>query len=229
MRPNRLIAFLVLLALAGCKDGSLLPDQFGSIQGTVVDFATGAPIQGAGVTTTPATDATVTDANGAFTVPDALVGSYTITANRNGYAANTATVSVREARTAQATVFLKADTDPGTGGPPTQEITAEVTNFFNRRIVTTRGDSNVVVIDYRVRNTGSATVDGYQVIFRIVTPAGDFFQDVNRTTLAVGQSAVGRVEKDAGGALATDVRVDDFFITGQPRPARPTAQQRIRR
>ena len=229
MRSNRFAALLVLLTLAGCKDGTLLPDQFGSIQGTVVDFATGAPIPGAGVTTTPATDATVTDANGAFSVPDALVGSYTITANRSGYAANTATVAVRDARTAQATVFLRASTDPGTGGTPTQEITAEVTNFFNRRITTTRGDSNIVVVDYRIRNTGSATVSGYQVIFKIVTPAGAFFQDVTRTTLAVGQSAVGRVEKDTGGALATDVQVEDFFITGQSRPAHGTARAQAAR
>lgn len=226
MRSFRLVAVLAVLAVAGCKDGTLLPDQFGSIQGTVVDFATGAPIAGAGVTTTPATDATVTDASGAFTVPDALVGSYTITANRVGYATNTVSVAVREGRTTSATVFLKTSTDPDTGGEPTQEITAEVTNFFNRRITTTRGDSTVVVIDYRVRNTGSAPVDGYQVIFRIVTPAGDFFQDVTRSTLAVGQSAVGRVEKDTGGASASDVLVDDFFITGQPRPAGRAAQRR---
>ena len=216
---RRFAAVLLLCALTGCKDGTLLPDQFGSIQGTVVDFATGAPIAGAGVTTTPATNATVTDASGSFTVPDALVGSYTISANRAGYAANTASVAVREGRSAQATVFLKPSTDPDTGGAPAREITAEVTNFFNRRITTVRGDSTVVVIDYRVRNTGTAVVPGYQVIFRIATPAGDFFQEANRTTLGVGQSAVGRVEKDTGGVLATDVLVDEFFIAGQARPA----------
>ncbi len=214
-----LAAVLLLCALTGCKDGTLLPDQFGTIQGTVVDFTTGAPLSGAGITTTPATDATVTDADGRFTVPDALVGSYTISANRNGYAPNTASVSVREARTTQATIFLKPSTDPNTGGTPATDISAEVTNFFNRTIQTTRGDSTIVVIDYRVRNTGTAVVTGYQVVFRIVTPAGDFFQDVTRTTLGVGQSAVGRVEKDTGGALATNVLVDEFFIDGQTRPA----------
>ena len=220
-----LAAVFLLCIFSGCKDGTLLPDQFGSIQGTVVDFTTGAPIAGAGVTTTPATDATVTDASGTFTVPDALVGSYTISANRTGYAPNTASVSVREGRMAQATVFLKPSTDPTTGGTPAVEITAEVTNFFNRRFTTTRGDSTVVIVDYRVRNTGTAVVPGYQVVFRIVTPAGDFFQEVNRTTLGVGQSAVGRVEKDTGGALATDARVDEFFITGQTRPAGAAARR----
>ncbi len=223
MLRRRLAAILLLCALTGCKDGTLLPDQFGTIQGTVVDFTTGAPIAGAGITTTPATDATVTNSNGNFTIPDALVGSYTISANRTGYSPNTASVAVRDARTAQATVFLKPSTDPNTGGTPAMEITAEVTNFFNRRISTSRGDSTVVVVDYRVRNTGTAVVPSYQVVFRIVTPAGDFFQDVTRTTLAVGQSAVGRVEKDTGGALASSVLVDEFFITGQPRPVPGTA------
>ena len=214
-----LAVVFALVALAGCKDGTLLPDQFGGIEGTVVDFTTGVPISGAGVTTTPATNATVTGADGTFSVPDALVGSYTITANRNGYTPNTATVSVREGRTAQATVFLRPSTDPGTGGTPDLDLTAEVTNFFNRRVSTPRGDSVVVVIDYRVRNTGTAVIPSYQVVFRIVTPTGDFFQEVTRTTLAVGQSAVGRVEKDTGGSQATEVRVDEFFINDQPRPA----------
>ena len=213
------LAFFVAVALfSGCKDGALLPDQFGSIQGTVVDFATGVPVAGAGVTTSPATDATVTGADGSFTVSEALVGNYTITANRNGYSPNTATVAVREARTAQATVFLRPSATD-TSSTPTADLTAEVTNFFNRTIQTTRGDSTIVVIDYRVRNTGRIVISGYQVIFRIVTPSGDFFQDVSRSTLAVGQTAVGRVEKDTGGVAATEVRVDDFFITGQTRPA----------
>ncbi|HEX8299444.1 MAG TPA: carboxypeptidase regulatory-like domain-containing protein [Rubricoccaceae bacterium] len=224
--PRGLSVLLALITLAGCKEGTLLPDQFGGIEGTVVDFTTGVPIAGAGVTTSPATNATVTGGDGRFSVPDALVGSYTITANRNGYTPNTATVSVREGRTAQATVFLRPSTDPNTGGTPTLDLTAEVTNFFNRRVSTPRGDSVVVVIDYRVRNTGTAVIPSYQVVFRIVTPAGDFFQEVTRTTLAVGQSAVGRVEKDTGGAQATEVRVDEFFINDQPRPAGPRGRPR---
>ncbi len=226
MLRHRLSALLLLCALTGCKDGALLPDQFGSIQGTVVDFATGAPIAGAGVSTTPATNATVTDQNGGFSIPDALVGSYTISANRNGFSPNTASVAVREARTTQATLFLKPLAGVDTSGAPARDISVEVTNFFNRRITTTRGDSTVVVVDYRVRNTGTAVVSGYQIVFRIVTPAGNFFQEVTRSTLAVGQSAVGRVEKDTGGALASEVLVDEYFIDGQTRPAGSGARRR---
>ena len=217
----------VLFSLAGCKDGLVEPDRFGAITGRVVDFTTGAPIVGAGVTTSPATDATVTGDDGAFTVEDALIGSYTITANRTGFSVNTTTVSVREGRTATATLFLKPSDDPDDGGTTLPDITAEVTNFFNRRISTSRGDSLVVVVDYRIRNTGTVVVPGYQVIFRIVTPAGDFFQQVDQTVpLAVGQSRVGRIEKDTGGSEASDVRVDETFITGQSRPAaRPQPSQ----
>ena len=82
-----------------------------------------------------------------------------------------------------------------------------------------RGDSSAVVVDYRVRNTGNTIVRNYEAYFRIVTPRGDFFQEVQRTALAAGQTDIGRFEKDAGGALATSVRVDGFFIDGQTRPA----------
>lgn len=216
------MVLLALAAVAGCKSGDIIPDTFGSLQGVILDFETGAPIPGAGVTTSPATDAVVTDASGSFSIADAVTGSYTITANRTGFTPNTATVSVREGRQTQATVFLRPSDDPDDGGTPAIDITAEVTGFFNRTISTTRGDSTIAVVDYRVRNTGDATVPGYQVIFRIQTPAGDFFAEVNRTALAVGQTAVGRVEKDTGGAVATAVLVDETFITGQttPRPAR---------
>ena len=213
-----LLAVLALTVLAGCKEGLVEPERFGSISGRVVDFATGAPVAGAGVTTSPATDATVTDSEGAFAVAEALTGSYTITANRNGYTPNTVTVSVREARTAAATLFLR--TVPAAGPDTTiSDLTVEVTGFFNRRVSTTRGDSSSVVVDYRVRNTGNTLVRNYEAYFRIVTPRGDFFQEVQRTALAVGQTDIGRFEKDAGGALATSVHVDGFFTNGQRRPA----------
>jgi hypothetical protein len=230
MRPGFALPALLLVALGvqGCKDGLVEPERFGSIQGTVVDFETGAPISGAGVTTSPATDAIVTGGDGAFSVADALTGSYTITANRNGYTPNTATVSVREGRTAQATVFLRP-VDPDDEPDSTDaDLTVEVTNFFNRVIQTTRGDSVIVVVDYRVRNTGTVVIPSYEAYFRVVTPAGDFFHEVQRTTLAVGQTDVGRFEKDTGGASATDVLVDGFFINGQRVTLPASARQELR-
>ena len=107
-----------------------------------------------------------------------------------------------------------------------------MTNVFNRRISTSRGDSLVVVVDYQIRNTGTVVVPGYQVVFRIVTPAGDFFQQVDQTVpLAIGQSRVGRIEEDAGGSedaerarpptrrAVRDHELAETFITGQSRPA----------
>ncbi len=206
----------LVLLLAGCKESTLGPELFGTIDGRVIDFDTGAALGGVSVTTSPATDAVVTGADGAFRIEDAPSGAYTITARRTGYRTGSAAIAVQQNRVTQATVVLQVD-DGGTDTTATR-LDVEVTNFFNRVRPTSNGDSVTVVVEYRVRNTGTTPIPSYEAYFRIVTPSGDFLQEVQGTAIGVGQTDIGRFEKETGGARATEVRVDGFFIGGQARP-----------
>jgi len=210
-----------LVLLAGCKDSPLGPEQFGRIEGRVADFATNAALGGASVSTSPPSDAPVTGDDGSFVFDEVPVGNYTITARRSGYSAGTTTVSVQEGRTTRADVFLSV---PGAVDTSASNLTAEVTNFFNRVRTGTQGDSVTVVVDYSVRNTGTEAVSDYEVYFRVVTPSGDFFQEIQGESVGVGQRDIGRFEKDTGGARATEVVVDGMFV-GQGRPATARADR----
>lgn len=186
------------------------PERFGSLQGTVLDFETGQPIAGAGVTTSPATDAIVTGADGGFTVSDALVGSYTITGSRSGYLTNTATVSVRQGRTAQATLFLRPDDDDDDGGTPAVVFGAEVLNFTNEPF---GADSSYVTVEYRALNNGEVDVASYEIYLRIDTNRGAFYQEVRGTDLLAGQRDFGTFRKYLLGATATTVVVEGSQAT----------------
>lgn len=195
------LALVATLALAGCKDGLVEPERFGTISGRVLDFTTLAPIPDALVTTSPATDAVLTDEDGAFTVESALVGPYTITARRDGYAPNTTSIAVREGQTGRAEVLLEADDEePGEGN-----LSATVVNFQNEPI---RSDSSYVTVEYRVTNGGESTVTNYDVYFRIETNRGLFYQQVTGASLGAGRSSFGTFRKALLGATASAVAVE---------------------
>lgn len=221
LTPARLFLLVVSLAIfgAGCKDSTLGPTLSGSIDGRVLDFATGAPLSGVSITTSPPTDAIVTDEDGAFQIGEAVAGNYTVTARRTGYQTGTVAVSVLDNRMTQATVFLQVTPAVTPAPPDSAALAVEVTNFFNRITSTSRGDSVTVVVEYRVRNVGTRVIPSYDANFRVVTSAGNFFQQERRSVIAVGQTDIGRFEKTTGGARATAVLVDGFFIGGQGRAA----------
>ncbi|PAP77448.1 carboxypeptidase-like regulatory domain-containing protein [Rubrivirga marina] len=205
--PARFFALLVLVAvtLTACKDGLVEPERFGTVQGIVQDFETGAPIVGASITTSPATSSITTNQDGGFSFDDIMTGSYTISASRNGYDSGTTTVSVREDRVTQATVFLRPDTD---GGPDVL-FGAEVLNFTNE---TFTADSSFVTVEYRALNNGNDVVDAYEVYFRIDTDRGPFYQEIGGTDLGAGEQDVGSFRKRLLGAVAQVVVVEDTNI-----------------
>ena len=201
MRPTFVLAALAALALSGCKDGLLEPERFGAIEGTVVDFETGDPVPRAGITTSPATDAITVGADGTFAIDDIPVGTYTLTATRSGYDPSTVTVSVRQARTAQATIFLRTDDDAGGSA-----FRAEVLAFRNE---TFTADSSFVTVEYRAANAGTAAIGEYEVYFRVDTDRGPFYQEVRGEDLAPGQRDIGSFRKRLAGARADSVVIED--------------------
>ena len=197
---------LVLLAavflLGGCKDGLVEPERFGSIQGRVLDFDSFAPISGALVTTSPATDAVLTGEDGSFSIETALVGAYTITARRSGYSPNTTTISIREGQVGRADVLLEVGDDDE---PLPGELTAQVLNFTNEPFTS---DSSFVSVEYRATNGGETTITDYDIYFRIETDRGLFYQQVTGTSLGPGRSTFGTFRKAILGATATAVVVE---------------------
>jgi len=201
-------------ALIGCKEATLGPEQFGSIQGSVLDFDTGLPIAGASVTTSPPTGALVTDGNGQFLIENAAAGNYTITASRAGYDANNVTVSVREGEVTQATVFLDVAEEDTTSDA---RFSAEVLSWANRR----RGDSTFVFIEYRARNEGEVNIPAYEIYFRIDTTGPTFFEERQGTDLGPGQFDIANFEKFILTNDATAVSIDTFWFDGQEGATRP--------
>ena len=216
--PTGALGVLALLALVvGCKEATFGPETFGSIQGRVLDFETNAALANAVVTTSPPTNALVSDANGEFTVEDVAAGNYTITASRNGYQTGAVTVAVQQNRVAQAVLFLRPEEEEDTTGTGSDDV-FEVTVLSFQTIPGTTSDSSTVRVEYRVRNLGEVSIANYEVYFRIFTDNGPtFFQEQRGTSLGPGQQDLAQFDKRLLGYTATDVVVDDFWYTGQPR------------
>lgn len=211
---NRITAGLVafiLLATAGCKEATLEPELNGTIQGIVLDYETNAPLARSGVATTPPTSAIVSDDKGAFTFENIPEGNYTVAASRPGYLTNSVNVSVREGALTQAMIFLKKDVADTTSKA---RMGIDILNWSNR----VRGDTTLVSVEYRVRNAGSVKIPSYEVYFRIKTADKQFYQEQKGTSLDVGQSDIGRFEKNTLNKPATEVSVDNYWFDGMPKP-----------
>jgi len=202
---------VVLLALSGCKDATFGPEIYGTIEGRVLDRDTNVPLANVVVTTSPPSNAILTDSDGRFTVENVAAGNYTITASRSGYSSGTVTVAVQQGRTAQANVLLSASDDD-----PTPEDSVFTVTVLSWNTIPNTADSSTVRVEYRVRNEGDAVIPNYEVYFRIFTDGPTFFQEQRGTNLGAGQSDIVTFDKPVLGYNATDVVVDDFWYTGQP-------------
>jgi hypothetical protein len=196
----------VLLLLPGCDEEVLGPTRRGSIEGRVLAFDTSAPIPGASVTTSPATGAFVTDANGAFTLSDIESGSYNLSARKTGFSPNTLAVAVRDGETTPATLFLERDPN----ATARDSVAAEIVNWANRVVNT---DTTFVDVEYRVRNAGTIDVAAYEVYIRIDTGGDSFFQEVQGDSLPTAQVDVGTFSKFLRDESATTVTIDDLWFT----------------
>jgi len=92
------IVFLTILLffLVSCKEDTIQPEMFGNISGLVLDADDSSPIAGASVTTSPPTNALVTDDSGKFEYSNITAGNYTITLSKNEYVKNTVSVQVKD-------------------------------------------------------------------------------------------------------------------------------------
>ncbi len=198
-------ALLLLAGAFGCKEATLDPSAYGDIEGRVLDYETGAAIAGASITTTPASEALVTDAQGNFTIQDLETGTYQVAARKAGYTANTVSVAVRAEQSAEASIYLQAEDSTET----TAALDVTVTSFWNAH--SEEGDSTFVEAEYRVENTGAVPVNAYEVYFRIPTTGDTYYHSEAGDTLKVGQSDIGRFKTYIQSSQATAVQVDTVW------------------
>lgn len=199
----RVAAMVMVMALMGCKDAMLGPTGDGSIAGQVVHAETGAPLPGVGITTTPPSNAIVTDEEGRFSFDELEAGSYQITARRAGFQQSTVNVAVRTGRTATATIFLQEQEEETNRAA----LDVEVLSFWN----TTRNDTTFAEAEYRVTNTGEVTIEEFDVNFRIDTTAGARHHQESGERLRVGQNMVRSFRVQLQSGQATGVVVESVW------------------
>lgn len=111
VRTKSILIFLsVFLLLFCCKENTIQPDLVGNIIGVVLDADDNTVIIGASVTTSPATNALVTDNTGKFQYTDIPIGNYIITVSKNNYEKTTVSILVRDGETTTPTILLSKST-----------------------------------------------------------------------------------------------------------------------
>jgi TolB protein len=111
---------LLLLLLSSCKENTVEPVTYGSIQGIVYQTDGKTPIADAQITTNPASVSIVTDNTGKFSITNVPTGNYAISASKTNYNTTSVSVSVQSGVTAQATILLSYSTSntPGMAVDP---------------------------------------------------------------------------------------------------------------
>lgn len=96
---------LVFLLMSACQP--ITYNTFGTISGTVVDYATGAPIQNAAVTLSPFGRNAFTGSDGSFHFDDLDPTRYTVTAQKEGYESDFVHITVYAGQAETISITLK--------------------------------------------------------------------------------------------------------------------------
>lgn len=87
-------SIIFFVFLSSCESEKLDISYYGNINGTVLDAETYEPIQGALITTTPASISLLSDAQGNFSIPKIKEGEVAVNIKKKDYLSNTLTVAV---------------------------------------------------------------------------------------------------------------------------------------
>jgi len=104
------IPLIVLLLVSSCREDRIQPTLFGSMVGTVIRDADNVAVNNAIISTTPPTSLILTDEFGRFALNDIEPGTYTIRAEKEGFAPEVESVTVFEEKTANVIIKLAPDT-----------------------------------------------------------------------------------------------------------------------
>lgn len=91
------VCCFLLTLITSCDEVKLDAINYGSISGKVLDGVTYLPVQGALVTTTPASISLLTDAEGKFSIPKLKEGEVAVNLKKKDYLSNTLSVAIYNA------------------------------------------------------------------------------------------------------------------------------------
>lgn len=95
MKKNLIfISLLIISTFTACETEKLNITAYGTIKGVVRDGETYLPIQGALITTTPASNSTLTDAQGYFNIQKIKEGDVAVNIKKNEYLTNSMIVAI---------------------------------------------------------------------------------------------------------------------------------------
>ena len=109
------IFFLTLFyILSSCEKEKIDTTTYGTIKGQVLDADSGeedtyTPIEGAIITTTPASSSVITNSEGKFTITNIPTGEVVVFINKQDYTQNNTTINVKENQTTQMVVHISKD------------------------------------------------------------------------------------------------------------------------
>jgi len=109
-RLNIPLLLLGLLLISSCREDTIKPTLFGSMVGTVIRDADNVAVNNAIISTTPPTSLILTDEFGRFALNDIEPGTYTIRAEKEGFAPEVESITVFEEKTANVIIKLAPDT-----------------------------------------------------------------------------------------------------------------------
>lgn len=89
-----IICCFLFASITSCDEEKLDVVNYGSISGKVLDGVTYLPVQGALVTTTPASISLLTDAEGKFSIPKLKEGEVAVNLKKKDYLSNSLSVAI---------------------------------------------------------------------------------------------------------------------------------------
>ena len=106
----RIFVFLMAMGIiiCGCEE-NLSPEKVGNISGIVRDAEDNSPIAGVSITTTPGTNALITDNSGSYLISDVLEGDYIVKAAKLDYQNASVSVAVKDGETTTADITMKPE------------------------------------------------------------------------------------------------------------------------
>ncbi|MBD2716342.1 carboxypeptidase regulatory-like domain-containing protein [Microvirga sp. STR05] len=117
--------WLLLLPLASCEDTAVMPIFYGNVQGILRDARTNQPLANVSISTTPATMALTTDAQGMFELNDVPTGRLTITATKADYQQTSTAVTIEDGKTTTVAIQLTPAVAATAPNPPNRPVPAD--------------------------------------------------------------------------------------------------------